>query len=499
MPTPRLTLLVLAGPALLAAGIALYATGLGIGVTPDAVTYLDAARHLALGDGFVTGGSCSGALTPVTHFPPLYPWLLSVGVRLGLAPAAAARGLQVALFAASVFLAGALVLRATASRWATAVAGLLMATSLGMLEVHTAAWSEGPFLVLALVALGATAETLRTGSRPILVLAGIALGAAAVTRYVGGALVAAAVLAHLVLGSRPLRRRLASTAITALLAAAPLALLVARNLAVSGRPVDRVASLMPLTARHLETLLIVVGAWLLPGSDRAPIFPYQPLLAAIVAATAVFGLALHRGDESSRLHRLFAAVYVALFLVSLATFDHASPIDQRNLAPIFPSLLIVGTCAAHALWRRVGRTARIAVAAGAALLVASSAVSAALAARYLHERGRGFLGRDWQYQHLTAAVARLPPETCVFSNYPAAIVFLADRGATDVPSPARAERMKGHPAALVYFSDARRFTPEGSPVDPGPGEPAAAALARSVGWVEIDRERNGVLFAPTAP
>ena len=62
-------MLTIVGPALLAAALVLLATVLGIGVTPDATIYLDAARHLAAGGGFAFTDPCTLATGPVTLAP----------------------------------------------------------------------------------------------------------------------------------------------------------------------------------------------------------------------------------------------------------------------------------------------------------------------------------------------------------------------------------------------------------------------------------------------
>ncbi|MGH7808617.1 MAG: hypothetical protein ACRENT_11050, partial [Thermodesulfobacteriota bacterium] len=63
--------------AVIGMGSVLLATSVGIGVSPDSIVYVDSARHLAAGEGYVTRAIC-GIKTPVTKWPPLFPVLLSI-------------------------------------------------------------------------------------------------------------------------------------------------------------------------------------------------------------------------------------------------------------------------------------------------------------------------------------------------------------------------------------------------------------------------------------
>ncbi|HEX9443313.1 MAG TPA: glycosyltransferase family 39 protein, partial [Candidatus Binatia bacterium] len=196
--------LVCGAPALLAAAVIFYATAAAVGVTPDAVVYLDAAAHLARGEGYTGFKIGAPEPGPVVHYPPLYPFVLSLGVRLGLAPPEAARFLGAALFAANTLLIGLVVFRATGSTKSSFLGAFLAATSIALIEIHSAAWSEPLFLFLALTGLFLTGAALEKNDWRALVPGALALGGAWLTRYVGAVLVAAAVLGRLLISRKPL-------------------------------------------------------------------------------------------------------------------------------------------------------------------------------------------------------------------------------------------------------------------------------------------------------
>jgi hypothetical protein len=58
----------------------LLATGRGVGVTPDSISYIGGARSLLAGDGFSMPGNVP---MPITHFPPFYSLLLAAIGSLG--------------------------------------------------------------------------------------------------------------------------------------------------------------------------------------------------------------------------------------------------------------------------------------------------------------------------------------------------------------------------------------------------------------------------------
>jgi hypothetical protein len=460
-------------PALAAAALALIATRHGVGVTPDAYYYLDAARHLAAGDGFTATLPCDGSTGPVVHWPPLYPFVLSLGARVGIELTLFARLVQALLFAANVLLVGRILLARTGSTVAAAVGGLLLAVSLGMIEIHTAAWSEPLFLLLGVGGLWWTARAFDDG-RWAPLLAGAALvGLAALTRYIGGALIVAIVLAHLV------RRRVGRAAVAGVVAALPLALFVVRNALLTGRPVNRAASASSaLEWEHLEALLVTAGSWLLPGADRLALVPHQELLVSAVALAGIAAAALAARREP--VFGLALALFPALLLVSIARFDRASPLDQRNLSLLVPCLLVVLVPALH---RRLAVSRiRATLRTGVALLCAAHAAAALIAVRHLHREGRGYLAPRFDPGPL--------PDVRLYSNFPDALHLRTGRQACPI------ERAVTPPAAILYYDDARQFTPRGRAANSYRGGSYADARARaaSLGLFRERRHGHAVLF-----
>jgi hypothetical protein len=91
---------------------------------------------------------------PLTIFPPTYPLILSLSGIFSADRLNGAKWLHSFLFAANVFLVAVIVYVTTGrSALATLCAILLFQSSRSLLEIHTMAWSEPPFILFVLVAL----------------------------------------------------------------------------------------------------------------------------------------------------------------------------------------------------------------------------------------------------------------------------------------------------------------------------------------------------------
>src|SRR6187397_401684 len=83
-----------------------YATREGVGLSPDADTYIALAKQLAAGETLhaTTGTAGSTLNAPATHYPPLYPLMLAGTSKLGIEITTGARWLNMLAFAGVVVL-----------------------------------------------------------------------------------------------------------------------------------------------------------------------------------------------------------------------------------------------------------------------------------------------------------------------------------------------------------------------------------------------------------
>src|SRR5262249_33450490 len=154
------------------------------GLSPDSVKYIGAARNLADGRGYTFCGQ------PLTQFPPLYPALVALPSLFGLDAWPAARWLSAVFFAGQLLIAGWAIHRYTdrAIIWPLLLSALTL-LSMPLIYIHSYAWSEPPFNLLALGMLILLSIYLDNPRRIWLVLAALAAALAFLTRYVGPALI----------------------------------------------------------------------------------------------------------------------------------------------------------------------------------------------------------------------------------------------------------------------------------------------------------------------
>ena len=123
----------------------------GAGATPDSVLYLDGARNLLRGFGYVSSLP-HDQVHPIRNWPPLFSSTLALIGLSGVDPRIAARWLNSFLMGFNILLTGHLVKRYANGSWlASALAATLLLISYNFLTVHSMILSEPLFVALTLV------------------------------------------------------------------------------------------------------------------------------------------------------------------------------------------------------------------------------------------------------------------------------------------------------------------------------------------------------------
>ncbi len=115
----------------------------GVGVRSDSVEYLWTAENLARGLGFGRLNGL-GEFKPITHWPPFYPFLLSLLFKAGVPLLVGARYLGALMDALIIFLAGLSVARLTRSVWFSLAAAFILCYSPGFWNMSLDAMTEPP-------------------------------------------------------------------------------------------------------------------------------------------------------------------------------------------------------------------------------------------------------------------------------------------------------------------------------------------------------------------
>jgi 4-amino-4-deoxy-L-arabinose transferase-like glycosyltransferase len=335
-----------AGAAIVAVGLTLRATAhYGPGAEPDTVTYLAAAHHLRVGDGFA---DIDGS--PLTLFPPVFPAAVAVLEWTGLAPLSAARILNAVMLGALVVLAAVWARRISGSPLPAAVVAVVVAVATPMVTMASNALSEPVGIVAVVACLLFLTEALRADGLRLSwpVLAGLAAAVACLTRYASIVLFPVGIVALL---ARPGGWKARIRSLAAFLAAGgiPLAAWLARNVAAAGNTTGagRGTSALGLPT-SLKLTLASVGLWVLPGA--APVI-LRALVGGAMCAAVAGGLWL---TGARRRLALPAILFVVLGVASVAWFEWRMAIDPppRFLLPVFVPLVVGAAIIAAEAQRR---------------------------------------------------------------------------------------------------------------------------------------------------
>jgi len=246
------------------AAIVLLATRRGVSIYNDSVHYISAARSLSEGHGFrdFTG-------QPLTTFPPMFPGLVAVGLKVGLSVPTTVRVINAAACALTVALSWVLLRRHVSSKAVAVVAIIAVAFSFTLTRVAMLAMSESVFIAISVAGLVTFERATRSGERRLhlLVAAGAIYGLAFLTRYAAVALVLSGAVSLLILREWRVKDRLVRCAVFLAASAAIPALWVVRNLAATAEPFGTRVPGDPLQ-NSIGTLTRAVGAVTLPA--RAP-------------------------------------------------------------------------------------------------------------------------------------------------------------------------------------------------------------------------------------
>lgn len=409
----------------------------GVGLSPDSVSYLAAARNMAAGEGFRSFNS-----QPVTLWPPLYPALLAALQELTQVDAlVAARWLHAGLFVATIALTTALAVRAVAGEWIVALAIVGVAALSPVIWPYSAMLlTEGLFACLVLMLL-LTVVRDEVGWGAV-ALGGVLAAALGMTRYIGIAFAFAGALALIFAARGP--GRVFKASLFAAIAAAPWILWLGRNARFYGLATGPRYPSAYGVGQNLAFTLDSLLQMLLGGALARPLIAAALLLPLAIAAAAVlwrFPAAPRPDVRRLRVSALLFSGSYLILLVATSTLAAYDRISVRLVMPVYiPVLLILGSIAADVL-----RNLR-AVSSGRLLsLLTAGAVMAVVglaAARGVDEifdmraTGLGYRSEVWvDSPTLALAIANqsLLANARVFSNDPPALFLLANVVAEETP------------------------------------------------------------------
>lgn len=467
------------GLVFIGAGVLWLATRWGIGLYPDSIVYIGAARSLLGGDGFQFLNDI-GQFSAITQYPPGYPWLIAAFAWTGLDALDAARWVSIFFCAGNSLLVAFIAYRSTRSYGATFLAVFLSFAAFPMVYINSQALSEPPFIFLTLLAFCFLARYLRESHGGSIYWFALAIGLSCLVRYVGvafGLTGAAVILFH---GRGTWRKRFADAATFSVLSALPIVAWVVRNYLQAGNAVNRTLGFHLPALVDLLPSTDTVGHWLLPTSivDNAP-WPSRSFLFLVFLLFC--GLARRLDWSRSWYPRLLVycvAGYATFLFVSFSFNDQPLYFDTRTMALPYVAVMIVALSIltewlrenrpAEKSWRWFGFDCAMAV------FLALQLINGVVWLRYSYLNGIGFATEIWRHSELLKFAKNAPASTPIVSNAPDFIFTLTGRRADMIPykvdpetrqpnklyaqaTAALREQLSKADAVLIYFNDEDRL------------------------------------------
>ncbi len=408
-----------------------------IGVSPDSISYLYAARTLANGKGALAMNSDGGDM-PLTHFPPLLPCVLALGTKVGIDPLAFAKIVNAVFYAASLLLLMLLVYRETQS-FAASSAAVALAGATGMIAlIHSYVWSEPLFLLNTLLCVYFLVNYLSRGKLWILPLAGALASLAFLSRYVGLCLIPVGALVCLLRFGRPLTGRTFAATIFVVFAAAGPGIWSIRNHLAVGAATDRTFAWHPIPRDQ----------WVLAARVAERVLPLPADLAGggliLLAAVVVAGCSLlYRKQGSSPIGfvqrcpvvtvlLLTTLNYLLMVLISMSLFDAAISLEDRIIAPLAVFMVGILTISTTALLRHPGlfRYRKVIACALLSFTIIGGAVKSY---RWFQVLDFGWVLKHGAHSQTLAALSSLPQKVDVYTNAQDGVWFLTGRRTRDLP------------------------------------------------------------------
>ena len=421
-------------------------TPMGMGLVNDSVAYLRGARNILDGEGY-TRFVGDGNTAPITHFPPMFSFVIvSVGF-FGLDVLRAARLINIVCFGLNVFLIGVLIYRMSGLSWFGIAGAVFFLVSEPLLGVHTYALSEPLYLSISFTVLLLLAVQIESPRWYLVAVAGVLTGFAYLTRYVGVAMYATG-LAVLLFMQPTWKRRILDIGIFLLTSIPGVAVWSLRNIRVSGNAANRPVYWHPLSTDKWNEGLGRFWGWLLPeagGLIEDRYWFWGIVIAVLLLALAVWVVVttiryikgqIGSGNRFQVMVLIGAAhglAYIAGLIIAMTFFDDKTIFEQRMLAPFYVSILIVIMALLIWLWERPQRGARGTVLVIGVLVLISCLEDTVDTVSLLSKEGQGYASGRWRNSETIAAVDDIPDDIMIFSNKITALDILADRPAFLIP------------------------------------------------------------------
>jgi hypothetical protein len=408
----------------------------GLGLLPESMVYVQAAKHFVSGQGLSVFSS-AGTLQPMTAYPPLFPFVLSWGWFLGLDPYTWARFLNASLFGVNIFLAGLLAFTYTRKLYSAVLAACLLLGSVHILETHLVLLSRpllmagtlGFFLVLAMF--------LKNGTRRSFYAAVILAVVAAMTHTIGLLVIISGIVSFYILTPGTRGERVRRAFLFADFALLPSALWFGWKLINEAPSVWRIFHFHWPSLKQIYGSINTVSIWLLPKPmpDLLRWAALGLVIGVILALVRKLKLDRKSFPASSALALvLFLGIFLLVLLIKAFIVVDTGAISQFGLTVVWAILLILLAISWSGLLQQrnlPGRVRQVIVAC-LVLFVALTLARAVRSGAVFYKRGGGYSSTVWGKSEVVRNIRALD-DVPVYTNDQAAFYYLAGRSSVQLP------------------------------------------------------------------
>lgn len=421
--------------------IFLWATGPhGIGVRTDSVAYLWGSENLVKGIGLGRLNGL-GEFRPMTHWPPLYPFLLALPQLFGLNSLSAARLLGAVSIGLMVLLFGLSISRLTqGSPWYTGLGTLVLVTSYALWNTSLYAMTEPFYMILGLPAFLFLDNYLTSTNRAWLYTASVLLGLGLLTRYAAGALILTSGLVLLIQPGQALKKKMRDALILFLVAVLPLALWTIRNMLLADTATNRYLEFSSIPAEEWLNLRNLVYGWIMPVMKITEVNAPRLLLILVAAIALAWFTGRDRSLVQSKPSRLwfiyliYAASYAGYIFFAKLLFDKTIPLgEERIFLPFYATMAMLIIYGLFLLEKRLAGRPYIRIAlVSLYVLIAAGFVrgyiqESASYANLSNEKGLGLANESVTSLEIIPVIKSLPTRPVIFSDDLEKLYFLTGR------------------------------------------------------------------------
>jgi len=425
-----------------------------IGLSPDSVAYIAAARNIVNGNGTAvlydkTGTQQLNLWAPmheneVLHilpWPPLYPLVLSLPLKLGFDIFESIRWINVLLFGITIFIISFIIYKFTNSCLLSIISCLTLFFSKELLHIFSNAWSEPLFFVTGFLGIYFLILFIKNEKNYSLIISAIFISLSFFTRTAGISFVALGIIYILFFNNLKIARKLLNLIIFLIITCLPTALWILRTKLISSKVTAELVFHLPSKADLIE-ILSTISAWIFSG--RVPI--NIRVLGLLIIITAIISLFLilttkYKNNQAVINNQFnikiitFLIIYIALYFLTLffskTFFDANVPLgNDRILAPVLIASIVIIFLFVKIIidvWGKL-KSIKILTYSFLSIFILSYIFSCLFGTlvRSIYYNGQGYSSSKWTNSETIREVKKLTGSKQIYTNEPDAVYILAD-------------------------------------------------------------------------